>query len=388
MKFARRIGQITPFKVMDILAAAVALQKSGVDVIRMEVGEPTFDTPQPIVEAAQWAIVEGQTKYTPASGIDELKEKIARFYHQRYGVHVESGRIVITTGSSAALGMVCELLLNPEDGLLLSDPGYACNPNFIRRLDAEPQLVPVNPDNNFQLTAALADQYWQENTKGILLASPNNPTGEMITRSNLVAMKDLVAKREGQLIVDEIYHGLTYGDVEEVSALKVSNDAYVINSFSKYFGMTGWRLGWTVVPELAVESINRLAQNFYISPPTISQYAALAAFDSGTSEILEARRQEFQKRRDFLVAGLKDLGFGINHSPSGAFYVYADISSFTDNCEAFCWDMLREQGVALTPGTDFGLHNAEKYVRFTYTENIPRLQIALERLAKGLKKYQ
>lgn len=385
MKFANRIETITSFKVMDILAAAVALQEQGIDVIRMEVGEPTFPTPAPIVEAAQKAIANGDTKYTSAAGIDELRESIAHLYWRRYGVRVNSERVMVTTGSSAALGMVCELLLNPGDGLLLSDPGYACNPNFVRRLDAEPQFVPVHPENNFQLTVPLAEQHWQANTAGILVASPNNPTGEMITAANISGLHQLTQRHSGALIVDEIYHGLTYGDMDEVSALKVSDDIFVINSFSKYFGMTGWRLGWVVVPEEAIAAINRLAQNFYISSPTISQHAALAAFEPATLAILESRREEFQRRRDFLVAGLRALGFVIHHVPSGAFYVYADISKFSDDSEAFCWHMLRKHGVAMTPGTDFGINNANHYVRFTYTETMPRLEIALQRLAIALQ---
>ncbi|MDM3871287.1 aminotransferase class I/II-fold pyridoxal phosphate-dependent enzyme [Porticoccus sp. W117] len=389
MKFANRCRDITSFKAMDILAAAMELQAQGRDIVRMEVGEPAFATPQPVLEAAQQAMAAGHTKYTAACGIPQLREAVAELYRRRYGVTVAPGRVVITTGSSAALGMVCELLLNPGDGLLLSDPGYPCNPNFVRRLDAEPQRVPVDASNNFQLTADLARSHWQTNTRGVMVASPNNPTGEIITRENLVALHQLTAEKQAALVVDEIYHGLTYSDTESdatdvASILEVTDDAYVINSFSKYFGMTGWRLGWAIVPEVAQEKINTLAQNFYISSPAISQYAALAALQPETEEILEQRRQEFQRRRDFLVNGLREIGFGINHLPAGAFYVYANVEKLTDNGEGFCWRMLREQGVAFTPGTDFGVHNANKYVRFTYTAEMDRLEEALERLAVGV----
>lgn len=389
MQFSKRSGKITSFKAMDIMTAALQIQAQGRDVVRMEIGEPSFPTPAPVLEAANRAMQSGRTQYTAACGIPELREAIAGLYQQRYGVTVDPNRVVVTTGSSAALGMVCELLLNPGDGLLLSDPGYPCNPNFVRRLEAEPQLVPVDSANNFQLTAELAEAHWQANTAGVMVASPNNPTGEIITRNNLQALHELTARKQAGLVVDEIYHGLTYcdesgNDVDVASILEITNDAFVINSFSKYFGMTGWRLGWTIVPEQAVVPITALAQNFYISAPSVSQYAALAAFDSATTEILEERREEFHRRRDFLVSGLREIGFRVDHVPAGAFYVYANVEPLTDDGEAFCWQMLREQGVAFTPGTDFGQHHANKFVRFTYTESMERIEEALERLAKGV----
>lgn len=384
MKFAQRTEAITSFKAMDILVAALELRAKGVDVIRMEVGEPAFPAPEPVVAAAHRALTEKRTQYTAACGIPELREAIANLYQQRYSVALDPKRVVVTTGSSAALGMVCELLLDPGDGLLMSDPGYPCNPNFVRRINAEPQLVPVEPENNFQLTAEAAARFWRSNTAGVMVASPNNPTGEIITRENLRDLHRLTSEKNAALVVDEIYHGLTYGDVDVASILELADDAFVINSFSKYFGMTGWRLGWAVVPEEALDRINTLAQNFYISSPSISQYAALAAFAPATGEILEQRREEFHRRRDFLVAGLRDIGFRVDHIPTGAFYVYAGVEQFAEDSEAFCWQMLKEQGVAFTPGTDFGRHQAKKFVRFTYTESLPRLEQALERLAKGV----
>ncbi|MCV6605757.1 MAG: aminotransferase class I/II-fold pyridoxal phosphate-dependent enzyme, partial [Porticoccaceae bacterium] len=214
MQFARRCNGITSFKAMDILAAAMELQVQGRDIVRMEVGEPAFATPQPVLDAAQAAMAAGHTRYTAACGIPQLREAIAGLYQRRYGVSLDPRRVVVTTGSSAALGMVCELLLNPGDGLLLSDPGYPCNPNFVRRLDAQPQLVPVEAANNFQLTADLARQHWQENTRGVMVASPNNPTGEIITRDNLAELHKLTVEKHAALVVDEIYHGLTYLDSE------------------------------------------------------------------------------------------------------------------------------------------------------------------------------
>jgi len=384
VRLADRTHNLTSFRAVDFLEATVELQSQGQDIVRMGVGEPGFATAQPIAEAAKVAITEGKTSYTPPCGIPELRQAIADHYLHQYGLKIDSQRVIVTTGSSAALGMVCELLLNPGDGLLMSDPGYPCNPNFVRRLDAEPQFVPVDAADHYQLTAELVASHWKANTVGVMVASPNNPTGEVISRENLVALHKEVSQRGGSLVVDEIYHGLIYDDESVVSILEITDEAFVINSFSKFFGMTGWRLGWMVVPEGMASIINVMVQNFYISSPSIAQYAALSAFEPETLSILEQRRAEFKQRRDFLVPALRDLGFGISHVPSGAFYVYADVQRFTDNCEEFCWWLLREHGVACTPGTDFGKHRASHHVRFAYTEPLERLQLGVERMRKAL----
>jgi aspartate/methionine/tyrosine aminotransferase len=375
---------LTRFRAVDFLEETAELQSQGQDIVRMGVGEPGFSTAAPIVAAANKAIDEGKTSYTPPCGIPELRQAIADHYKRYYGLSIDSQRIIVTTGSSAALGMVCDLLLNPGDGLLLSDPGYPCNPNFVRRLDAEPQFIPVNAEDNYQLTAELVASHWQDNTVGVMVASPSNPTGEVISWDNLLALHQEVSGRGGSLVVDEIYHGLTYEDEPVASILEITNEAFVINSFSKFFGMTGWRLGWMVVPEGVADIINVMVQNFYISSPTVAQYAALSAFSPETMGILEQRRTEFKQRRDYLVPALRDLGFGINHAPSGAFYVYADVKKFTDNCEDFCWQLLREHGVACTPGIDFGHHRASHHVRFSYTEPLERLKLGVERIRQAL----
>ncbi len=384
MRLADRTRNFTPFKVVDFLQAAVELQAQGQDVVRMAIGEPGFVTAEPIVESAIKALAEGKTSYTPPCGIPELRQAIADYYKHSYDLAIDPQRIIVTTGSSAALGMICDLLLNPGDGFLMSDPGYPCNPNFVRRLDAEPQFVPVDPEGNYQLTAELVAAHWRENTVGVMVASPSNPTGEIISRENLGALYQEVSDRGGSLVVDEIYHGLTYGDEPVASILEITDKAFVVNSFSKYFGMTGWRLGWMVVPDGLAETINVMIQNFYISSPTVAQYAALSAFAPETISILENRREEFKKRRDFLVPALRELGFGISHVPEGAFYVYADVQAFTDDCEAFCWQLLREHGVACTPGTDFGHHRSSHHVRFAYTEPLDRLKLGVERMRHAL----
>ncbi|MBK8133770.1 MAG: aminotransferase class I/II-fold pyridoxal phosphate-dependent enzyme [Gammaproteobacteria bacterium] len=382
-RWARRVASMTSLKVVDFLEAAERMQAAGRDIVRLEAGQPAFSTPRPIAEAARRALADEKTRYTPALGIAPLREAIAAFYAQRHGLKVAPERIAVTTGSSAALGLICDLLIEPGDGFLLTDPGYPCNANFVRRAGGEPQWVPVAAAERYQLTAAALAAHWRPNTVGALVASPSNPTGEIIARDQLAALHAATREHGGALVVDEIYHGLIY-DESETSILEFTDEAFVVNSFSKYFGMTGWRLGWMVLPEAAIEPINVMAQNFYISPPSIAQYAALAAFQPAVIDELEARRNEFRRRRDFLVPALRELGFDIPFAPAGAFYIYAGIAGLADDCEAFCWDMLERAGVAFTPGTDFGSHLARQRVRFSYTEPLERLELAVSRLRTAL----
>jgi aspartate/methionine/tyrosine aminotransferase len=382
-QYASRIESMTSFKVVDFLEAAVKMEAQGRDIVRMEAGEPAFPTAPAIIEAASAALRDEKTFYTPSLGIIELREAIAAFYGTRYGLQIPPHRIVVTTGSSAALGLICDLIINPGDGLQLTDPGYPCNANFVRRAGGEPQLIPVDAYNAYQLTPQAVAEHWRDNTVGVLVASPSNPTGEMLSRDNQRGINAVVASHNGVMIMDELYHGLVYDQCES-SILEINNDAMVINSFSKYFGMTGWRLGWMVVPEDALEAVNIMAQNFYISPPSIAQYAALGAFEPATIDLMEARRAEFRQRRDYLVPALRELGFSIPHTPAGAFYIYAGIEKLSADSEAFCWDMLERAGVAFTPGTDFGEHLARQHVRFSYTQPLHRLELAVERLSKAL----
>lgn len=383
MRKADRVRAMTSFKVVDFLEAAERLQAQGRDIVRLEAGQPAFPTPRRVVEAAQRALAEERTRYTPALGIGALREAIAGFYARRHGLIVPPERIAVTTGSSAALALLGDLLVAPGDGVLLTDPGYPCNANFVRRAGGEPQWVPVDAEQRYRLSARALADHWRPNTTGAWLASPANPTGELIPERVLREIATEIARRQGTLVMDEIYHGLVY-DEPETSVLGITEDAFVVNSFSKYFGMTGWRLGWLVAPEAAMGDLNVLAQNFYISPPSIAQHAALAAFHPEVIAELEERREELRRRRDFLVTALRELGFAIPHVPAGAFYIYAGIEQLADDCEAFCWDMLERAGVALTPGTDFGAHLARQRVRFSYTEPLPRLELAVARLRAAL----
>jgi len=383
MDWSKRARAIDSFKVMELLAKANELTAQGRDIIAMGAGEPDFATPQPIAQAGIAAIEQGRTKYTPATGIPELKQKISQYYLTRYQVDVDPNRVIVTNGASAALLMVFSLIADAGKNILMSDPGYPCNKQFLRLIEAQAKLIDVNRAHNFQLTPELVSQYWDENSAGVLVASPANPTGTMLCKSQLASLAAKVTSLGGSFVVDELYHGLTYEE-EAHSVLEVDDNAFVINSFSKYFGMTGWRLGWAIVPPSAVDAMARLAQNLFISPPTIAQYAALAAFEPQTLDELERRRWQFKARRDVLVNGLTQLGFVVEASPQGAFYLYVNASRFTDNSFDFCWSLLEQDGILVTPGIDFGHNNADKMMRFSYTTSIDNIKRALARLAKRL----
>lgn len=387
-KPAQRSQEIQPFQVMAILAQAQAMQAEGHDVIHLEVGEPDFTTAEPMVNAAISAMQAGHTKYTPALGLPQLRERIADYYQQRFGVSINPQRIVLTPGASGALLLLSAARLDVNDKLLLADPGYPCNRHFARTFEAHGQLVPAGPEDRYQLTPPLIRQHWQADTKVALVASPANPTGTVLSLDEMQALADEVRQQhaqhgQGELWVDEIYQGLNY-DSEPQTVLSVADDAVVLNSFSKFFGMTGWRLGWCVVPESWVPTMDTLAQNLFLAPPTPAQYAALAAFDDDAMAIYEQRRQELQQRRDYLLTALPQLGFNIPVIPEGAFYIYADASRFTDNSLEFCAEALKATGVAFTPGVDFGEYQANTHVRFAFTTNLSRLKQAVERLADWL----
>ena len=385
--YSARSRAIEPFHVMALLQRANELQAAGKDVIHLEIGEPDFATAEPIMMAARAALDAGETAYTPALGLPQLREAIAGFYQQRYGVTLNPQRVVITPGGSGALLLATALLVDPGKHWLLADPGYPCNRHFLRVVEGGAQLVPVGPDSHYQLTADLVQRYWDTDCVGALVASPANPTGTVLSRDDLSGLSKAVQERRGVLLVDEIYHGLTY-ELDAPSVLEVDDSAFVLNSFSKYFGMTGWRLGWLVAPEAAVPELEKLAQNLYISAPTLAQHAALACFTPPAQEIFEQRRAEFAARRDYLLPALRELGFKIEVEPEGAFYLYADISEFGGNSFDFCRYFLEEQHVAITPGVDFGRHRATEHVRFAYTQPIPRLQQAVERIAAGLQQWK
>lgn len=377
---ATRLREIAPFHVMELLSRAKALEAEGRDIVHMEVGEPDFPTPAPIVAAAQAAIADGQVFYTPALGIPALRQAIADFYKQRYGVTVSPARIVITAGASGALTLALACLAEPGCEWLLPDPGYPCNRHFVRVFEGRPVSLPVGPETNFQPTPALVEAAWGPQTAGLMVASPANPTGTMLDADQLAALAETVRARQGHFIVDEIYHGLHYHGVA-ATALAAGNDIWVVQSFSKYFQMTGWRLGWLVVPEPYLRDIEKLAQNLFISPPTPAQYAALAAFTPETLEILETRRQAFQRRRDFLAPRLEALSFKLVARPQGAFYLYCDCSALSRDSFTLAQDLLEKAGVAATPGLDFGANQPERYIRFAYTTDESRLAEAVSRMA-------
>ena len=380
---AQRMQYIAPFHVMDVIARSHALEAQGRSVIHMEVGQPDFTTAEPIVAAGQQALSAGRTGYTASAGITELRQAIADFYQSRYQVAVAAERILVTPGASGALQIATAALLNAGDQVLMADPAYPCNRHFVRLVDAEPVMIPVGANNNYQLNAELVAQHWGARTKAVMLASPSNPTGTLIDAQTLAAIIEVAHAHGGIVIMDEIYHGLVYGE-EPATALAQSDDVFVINSFSKYFGMTGWRLGWLVAPSAYVREVEKLAQNIYISAPTMAQYAALAAFTPETLAICEQRRQAFQQRRDFLLPALQELGFNIPVTPQGAFYLYADCSRFSTDSYHFAFQVLEDAGVAITPGIDFGEHQATHHVRFAYTNSLENLAEGIDRLRRLL----
>ena len=384
-KLPAAVEKVSPFRVMSVMERALQLEKTGRKIVHMEVGEPDFCTASPIIEAGKSALDAGRTQYTSATGLEALRGKISGFYQARNNVDIDPSRILITPGASGGLTLLANMLVGPGEGVLLTDPAYPCVRNFIYLMNAEPQLMPVTMANNFQPTLADYEKAVRPNTTGLWLASPSNPTGTIMEREGLIEASQWTRERDLHLLVDEIYHGLHYVD-DMPSILEIDQSAFVVNSFSKYFGMTGWRLGWIVVPEDYIETATKLAQNLYISASSIAQYAALAAFTEEAQAVFELRRQAFRDRRDFLAAALKDIGFKIPEKIQGAFYIYADISAFSDNAEEFCRTLIEDQGVAITPGADFGNFLSSRYVRIAFTTSMADLELGVSRLKSALTK--
>jgi len=387
MQVANRLDDITPFYVMELLRRAKQLEAQGRNIVHMEIGEPDFATPELITQAGVEYLKKGQVKYTPAAGLLELRQKISDFYWQQYKVAVPMERIFITPGASGAFLLAMGVSLNSGDELILSDPCYPCNKNFIRLFDGTVRQVPVYADTAYQLSEALLKEHWQASTRGVLIASPSNPTGSIIQADELAKTIDFVLAKQGLFFSDEIYHGLVY-EQGVASALEFSDQVFVMNSFSKFFGMTGWRIGWLIVPEMFVQATEKLAQNIFISTSSHSQYAALAAFDKDTLAELELRRQDFSVKRDFLYQQLVDIGFKVPIKPSGAFYIYADASAFTHNSQLFAEQLLEVEGLAVTPGKDFGLNEHEIYLRFAYTGTMATIKEGMQRLKRFVKQYK
>ncbi len=376
----RKSAKITPFYVMELLERAQVLERSGEDVVHMEIGEPDFPTPQSIRSAAIDAIRAGQTFYTHSLGIPELREKIARFYAERRGVNVSPDRIVVTNGTSGAFFLIGAVLLDRKRSLVISDPGYPCYRNFGTLLDASVISLPVSEDTGFEITPEQVTSIRNRNML-LMICSPSNPTGIVYDNSSLEGIHHAVTAKKGVMAVDEIYSGLTYGR-SFVSALSISDEIVVIDGFSKTYAMTGWRLGWAVVPQNLVRPIQRVAQNVFISAPTIAQHAALAAFEA--QEEIETMRRTYEERRNFLFPRLMQIGFDLPTRPNGAFYIYANIERWGIDSMEFAERALIEAKVAVTPGYDFGSHRAGSHIRFSYANKIERLKEGCDRLEEWL----
>jgi aspartate/methionine/tyrosine aminotransferase len=388
MRLARRLDHIEPFYVMECAKAAAELARSPAcadsPMIFLNIGEPDFTAPPLVQDAAERALRAGRTQYTDATGLMALRERIARWYGERFGLDVAPQRIVVTAGASAALQLACLALVERDDEVLLPDPSYPCNRHFVAAAEGRAVLVPATPQERFQLSAHGVEQAWTGRTRGVLLASPSNPTGTSIDPAEMARIVAAVRERGGFTIVDEIYLGLSYEDRYGHSALMHGDDVVSINSFSKYFSMTGWRLGWLVVPETLVAPIERLAQNLYICPSTVAQHAAIACFEPESIAEYERRRGEFHARRDFLVPALQSLGLPVPVMPDGAFYAWADCSAHAASSWDFCFDLMRRAHVAMTPGRDFGRSSTERYVRLSYASSMAQLQLAVQRLRAAL----
>jgi aspartate/methionine/tyrosine aminotransferase len=382
-RFAARVDAIQPFYVMELAKQAQELERAGRDIIHMGIGEPDFTAPEPVIAAATDALRRGVTQYTNALGLGQLREAISGHYRDVFGLDIDPARIVVTAGASAALLLACTALVDRGDEVLMPDPCYPCNRHFVAATDGTPVLIPSGPAERFQLTAEQVEAHWTPATRGVLLASPSNPTGTSITPEELAKIVDVVRAHGGFTIVDEIYQGLSY-DATPVSALSLGDDVVTVNSFSKYFNMTGWRLGWLVVPPSMVAAMEKLSQNLFICASALAQHAALACFEPATLAIYEARRQEFGRRRDFIVPALRSLGFEVPVVPDGAFYVYADTRHVAHpdagNSNELTRSMLYDAGVVLVPGTDFGFHAPQDYIRVSYATAYTKLEEAVQRL--------
>ena len=397
LALAARTDHIEPFHVMELMKHAHKLEVQGRNIIHMSVGEPDFTAPQSVIDALAAVMQRGDTHYTAAIGIYPLRRAIAQFLKARHGVDIDPARVIITAGASGALLLTMAAIVDPGHEILMPDPSYPCNRHFVAAFDGISKLITCGPEHRFQLTAALVEQHWSAATRGVLIASPSNPTGTSIAPDELRRIIETVAAKKGIAIVDEIYLELTYEDAgagagttesRHRSALELSDEVIVINSFSKYFHMTGWRLGWAVVPESLVPTFEKLAQNLFICASTPAQYAALACFEPETIAIYEARKEEFKRRRDYIVPALRAIGFDVPVMPDGAFYVYADCSRFLTpelpDSNALALHILDEGGVALVPGKDFGRHEPDRWLRLSYATSMENLREAIARMTRLL----
>ncbi len=391
MKFSTRAERIEPFYVMEVAKAAQAMAREVAGtrepMIFLNIGEPDFTAPPLVQQAAERAIRDGLTQYTNALGLEPLRERISDWYATRFGVDMPARRIVITAGASAALQLACLALIDAGDEVLMPDPSYPCNRHFVRAAEGKAVLIPTTAEERFQLSAAKVEAAWGEKTRGVLLASPSNPTGTSIAPDELRAIHQVVRAKGGLTIIDEIYLGLSYEEQYSHSALALGDDIISINSFSKYFNMTGWRLGWMVVPDAMVPVVERLAQNLFICASTISQHAALACFEAESIAEYERRRAEFKARRDYFIPELNKLGLSVPVMPDGAFYAWADCTQVAhrlgvDGSWDFAFELMRRAHLAITPGRDFGTADTARHVRFSTANSMAQLQEAVSRLQR------
>jgi aspartate/methionine/tyrosine aminotransferase len=398
MRTARRLEHIEPFYVMECAKAAAELAASaacdpargGAPMIFLNIGEPDFTAPPLVREAAERALRAGRTQYTAATGLPSLREALSRWYGERFGLDIAPSRIVVTSGASAALQLACLALVDRDDEVLLPDPSYPCNRHFVAAAEGVPVLLKASAEQRFQLSAAAVEAAWTPRTRGVLLASPSNPTGTSIEPAEMARIVGSVRSRGGFAMVDEIYLGLSYDERFGHSALAhgvgQGDDVISINSFSKYFSMTGWRLGWLVLPEALVPAVEKLAQNLYICASAVAQHAALACFEPASIAEYEQRRLEFKARRDYLVPALNGIGLRVPVMPDGAFYAWADCSAHAGSSWDLAFDLMQRAHVAVTPGRDFGHHDSERWVRLSYASAMPQLQSAIGRLGAALSR--
>ena len=380
-KAASRTEKITPFIVMEVLERCHELEREGHNVIHLEIGEPDFDTPDVIKESVIEAISDGKTLYTHSLGIPELRQAISNDYKKRYNVDVSTDQILVTSGTSPAMFLIFSALLEPKDEVILSDPAYACYPNFIKYVDAVPKCVEVFEEEGFQFDPSEVKKKITKRTKGIIINSPSNPTGNLLSPERMAELSDLGT----YIISDEIYHGLVYEEKEH-SILEFTDNAFVMNGFSKRYAMTGWRLGYVIAPKKFVRPMQKIQQNFFISANSFVQWAGITAINRAEGEV-ERMNATYNERRRFIVSRLKELGFGITVDPQGAFYVLANARKFSKNSFEFAFEILEGAKVGVTPGVDFG-KNAEGYIRFCYANSLENIKEAMDRLEKFLGDYR
>lgn len=382
-RLAARTHDFLTFQVVELFKQAQALQAAGKDIISLGIGEPDFTAPPQVVEALQRAAQAGQSGYSPPAGIMPLREAIAQFYHDQFGATINPRRVIVTAGASGALTLACAALVNAGGEVLMPDPSYPANSNFVLAAGGVPRLIPSSADKRFQLSAQDVAQHWTDATQGVMVASPSNPTGTSIDPRELADLLAQVRARNGFAIVDEIYLGLSY-EGQPRSALTLDDDIIVINSFSKYFHMTGWRLGWMIVPEDMVAPVEKIAASLAICAPTLAQHAALACFTPDALRTFEHRREAFKQRRNYLLPEFERLGLKVPVKPDGAFYIYADITDFGTDSATFSQRLLLEAGIAAVPGLDFGPTHGHHTMRFSYATGLDRLEEAVARMTKLL----